>query len=273
MAAAGEVAPASGTGVRGMVRGVDMGKVPAQTATAPAPTAAAEPVQVEPLSKIRKIIAERMHESLASTAQYTLNAEADATGLLALRQRIKANREELDLGNVNITDMVVYATIKALQKHPDVNSAFVDGELRRHSAVHMAVAIDTPRGLMVPVIPDSQALSLRELSTRIKALARQANEGSVSPDLLSGGTFTVSSMGALGITSFTPVLNPPQVAILGICNTQLKPVRRNGEVAFVDMIQLSLTCNHMVLDGAPGARFLKTLGSIIENFDLVGLVG
>ena len=277
MHAAGLSAPARGTGVGGMIRGQDMGGAAPEVAAAATAGTPAEPVpagaavEVRPLSNIRRLIASRMHESLESSAQYTLNTEVDATALLELRKRIKAKREALGLGDVNINDMILFATIRALERHPEVNAEFIDGELRLHRAIHLAFACDTPRGLMVPVIRNSQDLRIRALAERVRELAAQANEGRVSPDDLSGGTFTVSNLGPLGITSFTPIINAPQVAILGVCATELKPVRRNGEVVFVDHIHLSLTCNHQVVDGAPGARFLRTLREIIENFELLVL--
>jgi len=119
----------------------------------------------------------------------------------------------------------------------------------------------------VPVIRNADALALDELATRTRELADQAVSGAISPDDLSGATFTVSNLGALGIESFTPLLNPPQVAILGVGAIQVKPVRRGGQVEFIDAIGLSLTCDHQIVDGAPGARFLQVLKSKIEDVE------
>ncbi|OQC15412.1 MAG: Dihydrolipoyllysine-residue acetyltransferase component of pyruvate dehydrogenase complex [Lentisphaerae bacterium ADurb.Bin082] len=286
MQAAGVAAPAAGTGVGGMILGADMGKAaPAApaAAAAPAPTApAAAPasdsvvdvITEKPFPHIRKIIAKRLHESLNSMAQYTLNAEADVTGLLALRQRIKDGAENLGLANINIGDMVMFAVIKALQKHPEFNAEFSDNVLRMHSSINMGFACDTPRGLMVPVLHNAQTLSLAEMAKTVKSMAKQANDGNINPDLLTGATFTVTNLGALGITTFTPVISAPQVAILGVCKTLLRPVRDSkGAVEYRDFIQFSLTMNHMVLDGAPGARFLQTIKNIVENFDLICIAG
>ncbi len=269
-----------------MVRSGDMGQaVPAAAAqtpaaaSAPAPAAAsaaagADVITEKPFPQIRKIIAKRLHESLSTMAQYTLNAEADVTGLLALRQRIKDGAESLNLANVNIGDMVMYAVIKTLQKHPEFNAEFSDNVLRMHSAVNIGFACDTPRGLMVPVLHQAQNMSLAEMAKTVKGLARQANDGNLNPDLMAGATFTVSNLGAFGITTFTPVISAPQVAILGVCKTILRPVRdRGGAVEYRDFMQFSLTMNHMVIDGAPGARFLQTLKSMVENFDLVCIAG
>lgn len=283
MLADGVAAPAAGTGPGGMILAGDMGK----PAPAPAPAAkpVAEPVAAplpasedvvteKPFTQIRKIIAKRLHESLATMAQYTLNAEADVTGLLELRAKIKDNGEKLGLANINIGDMVMYAVIKALQKHPEINGEFADNVVKLHSSVNMAFACDTPRGLMVPVLHNSQNMSLAEMSKTVKVLAKQANDGNLNPDLMVGGTFTVSNLGTFGITTFTPVATAPQLAILGVGKTLLRPVRtKSGEIVYKDYMQFSLTLNHMVVDGAPGARFLQTLTNIIENFELVCIAG
>jgi pyruvate dehydrogenase E2 component (dihydrolipoamide acetyltransferase) len=231
-------------------------------------------VTAKPFTQIRKIIAKRLHESLSTMAQYTLNAEADVSGLLALRAKIKDNGEKLGLANINIGDMVMYAVIKALQKHPEINGEFADNVVKLHSSVNMAFACDTPRGLMVPVLHNSQNMSLAEMSKTVKILAKQANDGNLNPDLMAGGTFTVSNLGTFGITTFTPVATAPQLAILGVGKTLLRPVRtKSGEIVYKDYMQFSLTLNHMVIDGAPGARFLQTLTDIIENFELVCIAG
>lgn len=215
-----------------------------------------------PVSKIREKIARRMRESLASTAQYTLHASANATGLLSARARFKRSGYE-----ININDLVAFCVIEALLEIPSLNAEFVDGRIRQHHHVNLGFACDTPRGLLVPVVTGAEHLCLDELAARMKQLAAQAVTGSISPDDLSGATFTISNLGGLGIESFTPLLNPPQVAILGVASIQLKPVRRHGQVEFLDTIGLSLTCDHQVIDGAPGARFLKVLAAYIETVE------
>lgn len=221
------------------------------------------------VSKLRETIARRMRQSLASTAQYTLNTSAVATGLLSLRARIKAAGSAEDVSSININAMVMYCAIKALGAVPELNVEFVDGKLYQHAAVHIGFACDTPRGLLVPVVRDSERLTLRQLAGRIKALTAQAIDATIAPDDLTGGTFTVSNLGTYGIESFSPILNAPQVAILGVNTIALRPIRRNGVVEFIDHIGLSLTCDHQVIDGAPGARFLKTVTAQIENIESV----
>ena len=214
------------------------------------------------ISKVREKIARRMRESLASTAQYTLHASAGAAGLLAMRGRLKGGTPD-----ISINDLVTFCAVEALLEVPALNAEFVDGRIQQHSQVHIGFACDTPRGLLVPVVRDADSLCLDELAVRMKELAAQAVTGSISPDDLAGATFTLSNLGGLGIEAFTPLLNPPQVAILGVGAIQLKPVRRDGHIEFLDTIGLSLTCDHQVIDGAPGARFLKVLAGIIENVE------
>jgi pyruvate dehydrogenase E2 component (dihydrolipoamide acetyltransferase) len=213
---------------------------------------------------IRDTIARRMRESLSSTAQYTMHASADATALLAARAR---NKKSPSLADVTINDLVTFCVVKALIDSPNLNAEYVNGQIVTHSEIHIGFATDTPRGLMVPVVRDAQRLSLADLAARMKALAAKAVQGTISPDDLSGATFTVSNLGAFGVEAFTPLINPPQVAILGVGAIQLKPVRKEGTVEFVDAIGLSLTCDHQVIDGAPGARFLRVLTEKIESLN------
>jgi pyruvate dehydrogenase E2 component (dihydrolipoamide acetyltransferase) len=243
---------------------------PPRKAEVPKPAKSAAPARP---SGIRDRIARRMRESLASTAQYTLNASANAGGLLALRARIKASRglPDINIPDININDLLTFCAIKALLDAPDLNAEYIDGKIVPHASIQMGFACDTPRGLMVPVVRESQGLSVAELAVAMKELARRTVDGTILPDDLSGATFTVSNLGGLGIESFTPLLNPPQVAILGIGAIQVKPLRREGErdgkLEFIDAIGLSLTCDHQVIDGAPGARFLQILRHKIENVE------
>jgi pyruvate dehydrogenase E2 component (dihydrolipoamide acetyltransferase) len=133
--------------------------------------------------------------------------------------------------------------------------------------VHLGFACDTPKGLLVPVVRDAHTLSVAELAARMKDLTARATAGTIPADDLSGATFTISNLGNLGIESFTPLINPPQVAILGVNAIQLKPVRKDGRVEFIDAIGFSLTCDHQAIDGAPGARFLQVLKAKIESVE------
>lgn len=283
MVAAGAKAPSAGTGSNGEITAEDIENFAKGVVAAPAPVAAAAPapaapvkaegddvITEKPFSRIRTVIAKRLQESLQTMAQYTLNCEADVTGLLSLRKRIKASGEKLGLANINIGDMVMYAVIKTLQQVPELNGEFSDNVVKLHSAVHMGFACDTPKGLLVPVLHHSDKMSLAEMCRQVKSLAKSANAGNLAPDLMNGATFTVSNLGSFGIINLTPVISAPQIAMLGVGKTLLRPVRRaDGTVEYRDYMQFSLTMNHMVVDGAPGARFLQTLCANIENFELV----
>jgi pyruvate dehydrogenase E2 component (dihydrolipoamide acetyltransferase) len=242
----GAIAPLEGSGLGGMVLAADLGAAESR------------------ISGVREKIARRLRESLAGTAQYTLHASADAGGLLLLRARIKASTSAPD---ININDLMTFCTVQALLEAPHLNVLFVDGVIRQGRGVHIGFACDTPRGLLVPVVHNAETLTVAELAGRVKELSTRAVAGTISADDLSGGTFTISNLGGLGVESFTPVLNPPQVAILGVNAIQLKAVRREGKVEFIDSIGLSLTLDHQVIDGAPGARFLQVLRKKIENVE------
>jgi len=215
-------------------------------------------------SHLRETIARRMRESLATTAQYTMNASADAAGLLVMRARLKASAGTAD---ININHLVTFCAIRALAEIPSLNAEFIDGRIQEHAEVHLGFACDTPKGLLVPVVRDAHDLSLSALAARMRDLTALATAGTVAVDDLTGATFTISNLGNLGIEGFTPLLNPPQVAILGVNAIQLRAVRREGRVEFIDAIGFSLTCDHQAIDGAPGARFLQVLKAKIEGVE------
>jgi pyruvate dehydrogenase E2 component (dihydrolipoamide acetyltransferase) len=224
-------------------------------------------VEAIPLKGVRKVIATRMLQSLQTTAQLTLNTSADARALQAYRKRLKASDESLGLRKVTINDLVMFAVSRTLVSFPELNSLFYDETIYRHRDVQLGFAVDTPRGLIVPVIRRAHTLSLKALADEAWRLARACQDGNVKPNELEGGTFTVSNLGSFGIESFTPVLNPPQVAILGVGSINLKAVDVDGEVVFVPHIGLSLTINHQVVDGAPGARFLQQLAKNLTEIE------
>ncbi|MEW5957408.1 MAG: dihydrolipoamide acetyltransferase family protein [Chloroflexota bacterium] len=268
VAQGGFVAPAQGSGVSGRIMAADL--TPATAPKAPLQILGVEEeVEVIPLKGVRKIIAVRMLESLQTTAQLTLNASADARALQAYRQQLKNSPEAFGLQKVTINDLILLAVSRTLPHYPDLNALFADDTISLYKNVQLGVAIDTPRGLMVPVIRQANRLSLKQISAESKRLAAACLEGKILPDELSGGTFTVTNLGSLGIESFTPVLNPPQVAILGVGNINLKPVEVEGEVQFIPHLSLSLTINHQVVDGAPAARFLQALAQGIAGIGLL----
>lgn len=238
-------------------------------AAAPAAAAAAnEPeFEDEKFSGIRRTIAKSMTNSLTSMAQLTLNSAFDATDVMQYRAQLKKSAEALNLPNITLNDIVLFAVSRTLLAHKDLNAHLLEGDtMRRFNHVHLGVAVDTPRGLMVPTIRYADMKSLAQISAEAKALAKKAQEGNISPDELSGATFTVSNLGAMGIESFTPVINPPQTGILGV-GTLMTRVRDNGgELKAYQAMGMSLTFDHRALDGAPAARFLKDLCKNLEAF-------
>jgi pyruvate dehydrogenase E2 component (dihydrolipoamide acetyltransferase) len=217
-----------------------------------------------PLSMMRRTIAKAMHHSLQSTAQLTHTASFDATVILAYRKR---SREQERTKDVTLGDMVLYTAAQTLKAFPEMNAHFLEDKIRRFESVHLAVAVDIPAGLVAPVIRSADQMSLLQISEEMKRLAEACRAGVIAPELLAGGTFTVTNLGNLGIESFTPILNPPQVGILGVNAITLRPRRAdNGTVSFYDCMALSLTYDHRAVDGAPASRFLQALCKNLETF-------
>ena len=276
-ARAAGVSAAEGTGIGGRVSVADAGRAPeaAPAAAVAAPAAAADfpgASTSAPLKGVRKVVAKRMMESLTSTAQLTLNTTANAAGILAMRKKVKNADESLGLNKITLNDLVCFAVSRTLLKYPVFNAHLEDGVLTEFEQVHLGFACDTPRGLLVPVIRSAQALGLKAFSDEAKRLAGGAIEGSLSPEFLSGGTFTVSNIGSFGIETFTPVINLPQTAILGVGAITPRPVvAADGTIGVEQRLNLSLTIDHQVIDGADGARFLRDLVAAIENIDVTVL--
>ncbi len=290
--AAGSAVPAEGSGIGGRVRvqdlgtegATDPGAAPATTGATGAGAAGSPaaglpafpgPATATPVKGVRKVIAERMLNSLQTTAQLTMNASADARALQRMRARLKESNEALDLRGVTINDLVHYAVSRTLPMHGYMNAHMSGGAstgdhtITAFTHVHLGFAVDTPKGLMVPTIRFADRLSLREMALEAKRLAAACQAGSAGPDDLAPGTFTVTNLGGLGVEHFTPVLNPPQVAILGVSSIQLKPVQTGSEVEFIPSIGLSLTIDHRAVDGAPAARYLQALSAAIADIDLL----
>ena len=220
-------------------------------------------------SGIRRAISKSMHTSLSTMAQLTHNTSFDATAILAYRKQLKASEGECS--GITLGDIVLYAVSRTLKNHPDLNANMLDdNSIRIFNHVNLGVAVDTPRGLMVPTIFHADEMSLLEISKAVKELAAQCREGNISPDKLTGGSFTVSNLGNLGVESFTPVINPPQTGILGVCGT-VDRVRRgaDGSVEIYPAMGLSLTYDHRAVDGTPAARFQKELCQNLENFTVL----
>jgi len=220
---------------------------------------AVAPGGVISFSGVRQAIAEHVMESLHQTAQVTLTAEADVTDLVKLRTQLKA---EFDL---TYTDLIVKAVAKALKQHARLNSTLIGDEIHLLLEIHIGVAVAMEDGLIVPVVRDADRLDLPEISEETRRLAQGAREGTLTVDEVTGSTFTVTNLGAYGTDYFTPVINTPEAAILGVGRIVEKPAIYEGQFAKRWHIALSLTFDHRLVDGAPAAEFLRALVEIIEN--------
>ncbi len=216
------------------------------------------------LQQIRKIIAHNLQQSLATMAQLTHNTSFDATNAIELRKKLKDNLKSNE--NITLNDVLLCVCSRVLLEHKDLNAHFLDDKMRYFKHVHLGIAVDTPRGLLVPTLFNADTKSLREISIESKALAKSAQEGTISPEFLSGASFTITNLGTLGIESFTPIINPPQTGILGV-DCIIERIRTvDGKITSYPAMGLSLTYDHRALDGAPASLFLKDLKNALENF-------
>ena len=231
-----------------------------------------EDFEIKTIPNIRKLIANAMHQSLQNSAQLTHHMSADARQVLKLRKKFKRLLETGEVKeNVTINDLVCYAVVRALEKYPQVNTHYLGDKMKWFSKVHLGLAVDTDRGLMVPALKNADDLSISGLSRKLKELSTTARNGNINPDLLNPAeaTFTVSNLGNYGVEMFTPVINLPQTAILGVCTIVLRPKEiEDGVIGFVPMMGLSLTYNHQALDGGEATLFLAEIKNQIENLSL-----
>jgi pyruvate dehydrogenase E2 component (dihydrolipoamide acetyltransferase) len=217
------------------------------------------------VSSIRRTIAERMVQSLRSTAPVTLTTTADATNLVSLRRQFQAIAAGADIVIPSYTDFLVKLAALALEKHPSLNARWDGAACVVSADIHVGIAVDTEAGLLVGVVRDVPRLGVRQLAARARDLAERARKRQLSTEEMQGGTFTVTNLGAFGIDAFTPIINYPECAILGVGRIQRQPVVVGEQVVVRDIVTLSLTFDHRAVDGAPAARFLQTLSKLIEN--------
>ena len=255
-----DLAAVTGTGPEGRITEYDVLSHATDTPSDAVGERTAEPAVTVPLTGMRGAIAARMHDSIQSMAQLTLTRRIDATELIALQQALKAEG-----ASVSVTDLVLTAVTAALQRHPSLNATLENDVITQHADIHLGVAVALDDGLIVPVVRDAASRSLSELSTEVRHLAEKVRTKSATPSEVSGSTFTVTNLGAYGIDGFTPIINPPEVAILGVGRAVEEPIRDGGDLAWRQTITFSLTIDHRAVDGAPGALFLQTLAEIIAN--------
>lgn len=227
-----------------------------------------EDQEVKTLSHIRRIIAEKMLKSLSTTAQLTLNTSFDATDILEFRKRVNERGDILQLKKITINDIILYAVSRTILNYKDLNAYLIDNKITYFKNVNLGVAVDNKKGLLVPTIFNANKKSLNDISGEVKNLVEKCRNDSITPDLLQDATFTVSNLGMLGIESFTPIINPPQTAILGVCSMITKFKEKKGTLTPYPAIGLSLTFDHRALDGAKAAKFLKELKNLLEDFSI-----
>jgi len=218
--------------------------------------------EVVALTNVRKFIAKAMRDSLANSAQLTSHSSFDATDIFAYRNKLKSLPGADGKTGITVTDIIVYAVSRVLLKHKSLNAHFLGDKMALFTNTHIGIAVDTPRGLLVPTIFNANTMTLPELSVHAKELFEKCKQGSIEPDLLKGASFTISNLGGLGVEMFTPILNPPQTGILGVCNTIERTKNGNPYPA----LGLSITYDHQAMDGADSARFLKDLVEYLESF-------
>lgn len=267
--AEGGLVAGPGTGLAGTVRGADLKEWKANHTDI---AGEGEEFKVEKMSNMRKLIAKSMYNSLQNSAQLTHMLGADARKIQALRKKAKKALEEGRIdANITINDFVCYAVIKALQKFPSVNSHCLGDSMRIFNTVNLGLAVDTERGLMVPAVKNAENLNIVGLSKSLKKAADDCKKGSINPDLLSSeaASFTVSNLGGYGVEWFTPIINVPQSAILGVGTIVPRPKDLGaGVYAFVPYVGLSLTYDHRAIDGGEATRFLKQMATEIETLEV-----
>jgi pyruvate dehydrogenase E2 component (dihydrolipoamide acetyltransferase) len=217
----------------------------------------------KPMSKMRQVIAQRLTQSFRDTPHFYVTVAVDMTGLMACRSQLKAAGAPY-----TVTDFIAEAAVLTLQEFPEVNSS-TDGKTTRwNSRVNLGIAVSLEQGLVVPVVRAAEQLSLLELCRQSKALVEKARAGKATPDELSGGTFAISNMGMLDVENFGAIINPGESAILAVASTQPQPVVRNGEIVVRQMMKMTLSCDHRIVDGALGAKFTNAIKQKLEDIEL-----
>lgn len=252
-AASADVATHAAGGERGL-------KPTLRTAAEQAPISVGRHI---PASRLRLAIAQKMHAGVHLAAPVTMTTKVDASALVQLRTQLKAQPSAQPTPSYN--DIVIALVAQTLKEQPQLNACWHRDGVHSYDAIHVAIAVDTPAGLLAPVIRDADTLSIREIAARTAPLVAQARDGRLTQQELEGGTFTVSNLGMFGIDAFTPILNLPQAGILGIGRIVEEPVVRSGRITASHTLTLSLTFDHRVLDGAPAARWLQRLAERIET--------
>ena len=262
-----DIAAVQGSGPGGRVIKRDIEAAAKAAAAAPTVAVPSEPgVEFEdlPLSQMRKTVARRLTESLGPVPHFFLTVDVDMTR--ALQARIRINELLAAQGaKASLNDMIIKAAAVALTRHPECNAWWQGNSIRRFHQVHMGIAVAVPDGLITPVVRDAHAKGLGRISTEIRELAGRAREKKLQPHEYTGSTFSISNLGMFGIEEFTAVINPPEAGIIAVGAVEERPVVVDGEVVVQPRMRITMSCDHRVIDGAQGARFLATLKSFLEE--------
>ena len=259
-----DISMLSGTGMDGRIIEQDVLSYLDTAAAMPAQFIRVPEETVVPLTGVRKVTARRMRQSLSNAAQTNHRVDVDVTNLMNFRKQVNARLETNGI-KVSIVDILAMCCARALIENPMANAYLMDDGLRMHNYANIGIACDTPKGLMVPVVKDVDILTLPQLAKASKAIIGKARDGALKPEDMSGGTFTISNLGMYEIDSFTAVLNPPETCILAVGRIADRVIAENGQMVIRPMMNLCLTYDHQVLDGAPAAQFLQTIKHYIEN--------
>ncbi|MBU8640521.1 dihydrolipoamide acetyltransferase family protein [Bacillus pumilus] len=258
-----DLAAVSGSGAHGKIMKSDVQSAATQTTEA-------SPVKTQKLAGMRKVIADRMSQSAFTAPHVTLTSEIDMTKAKEVRQQLLPAIEKETGYRLSFTEIIIHAVSHVLTRHPQINMTFEQNELHFHEDVHIGLAVAVKDGLMVPVISHANQKGLKQLTKEAKEIGRNAREQKLLPDQLKGSTFTISNLGMYAIDAFTPIINQPEVAILGVGRIQDKPVAVDGEIQVRPMMGVSLSFDHRVVDGAPAAAFLTDLKKVLEQpFELL----
>lgn len=226
------------------------------------PVASGPAFQDLPLTAMRRVTAQRLQQSKQTIPHFYLEADCQADALLELRTQINESGPNI---KVTVTDLIVLAATLALKRVPAANSVWMDTGVRQFNNIDIAIAVNTPAGLITPIVRSCQTKSLGTISREIKELAARAREGKLKPDEYTNGTFTISNLGMFNVTRITPIVNPPQSCILGVGSTEQVPVVRRGQVVPGNVMSLTLAADHRAIDGATGADLLSTIRKFIEQ--------
>jgi len=262
-----DVSKIQGTGEGGKITREDVRRAlegpPAQAPSAEEPEEGG--VKVVPMAGMRKAIADNMHASLQNAAQLTAFTEVDVTEMVRFRDVVREQYKGDESVKVSYNDIIILAAAKTLKRHPVMNSTLEGDRILLHDAVHMGIAVALDEGLIVPKLRNAHRKGLLEIAREARELARKARQGQLSMDEVTGGTFTITNVSMLDMDGFTPVLNPPETAILGVGRVQAKPAVFQGDIAIRQMTTLSLTFDHRVADGAPAMAFLRDLARCLKE--------